>query len=407
MVGKKGGVVPNAPDESRGAAGQPGQAQQIQARHGRNPAFVHRPPPIVEAAGLEPAIIQPVTRGPDDCRDAGLLQVELQGRCRGAGQAGREAAGTGLLGQVEPFAACIGVGFVQHGKVIGITECDAVGKIGRKAHHPAVEVLSPAGQHHSARGQVTEIDGVPPARAADGDGDVFLPGLANGGAPLAEDAKPPHEIPPAIAAGRPVVRTNGKMDAAPGAQQLIGDLHPGRPGADHQHRALRELGGVAVGAGMDLDDPGFCRNQGRDDRALEWAGGGDEVVGLEHASRSFDTKAALLLVACARDGDAAADRSRNFFRVGTEVVHDAVPRRECVGVHVGERKAREPVVPGRPVGDQRVPALRAPAFSNPPPLEHEVRQAVAAEVLTHRNPGLAGADDERSCSLDRHGLPRS
>ena len=63
----------------------------------------------------------------------------------------------------------------------------------------------------------------------------------------AEHAEPPAEILAAIAARRPVVRTDGKVDATAGAQKLVGDLRAGGARADHQHRAVGQLAGVAVG----------------------------------------------------------------------------------------------------------------------------------------------------------------
>ena len=52
-------------------------------------------------------------------------------------------------------------------------------------------------------------------------------------------------------------------------------------------------------------------------------------------------------------------------------------------------------MPGRTVGDERVPSLGTPSLGNPMPLEDEMRLAVLAQVLAHGQPGLAPSDDER------------
>ena len=61
---------------------------------------------------------------------------------------------------------------------------------------------------------------------------------------------------------------------------------------------------------------------------------------------------------------------------------------------VGELEAREPVVPGGAVRDQGVPPAGAPPLGDAVSLEHEVRHAVFAQMLAHRDAGLARADDE-------------
>ena len=105
--------------------------------------------------------------------------------------------------------------------------------------------------------------------------------------PVAENPQPPDEILAAIGPGRPVVRADRQVDALAGAQQLVGDLGARRSGADHQHRTIGQLAGIAVGVGMDLHDPGLRRHDGGDDRALKGSGGGDQVGGLDHARRRF------------------------------------------------------------------------------------------------------------------------
>ena len=59
-------------------------------------------------------------------------------------------------------------------------------------------------------------------------------------------------------------------------------------------------------------------------------------------------------------------------------------------------------MPGRSVGDQGVPPLRAPALGDAVPLQDEVRHAAVAQVLAHRQAGLASTDDEYVDLVARH-----
>ncbi|MDT4863763.1 hypothetical protein FQZ97_984840 [compost metagenome] len=52
-------------------------------------------------------------------------------------------------------------------------------------------------------------------------------------------------------------------------------------------------------------------------------------------------------------------------------------------------------MPGRTVGNQRIPAPRAPGFGDPIALQHEVRHPEFAQVLTHGHAGLTCANDKR------------
>ncbi|MOA53735.1 hypothetical protein D3C78_1772370 [compost metagenome] len=52
-------------------------------------------------------------------------------------------------------------------------------------------------------------------------------------------------------------------------------------------------------------------------------------------------------------------------------------------------------MPGRTIGNQRIPTPRTPAFGNAIALQHEVRHPEPAQVLTHGHAGLTGTYDER------------
>ena len=102
------------------------------------------------------------------------------------------------------------------------------------------------------------------------------------------------------------------------------------------------------------------------------------------------------------DLDTAADGSCDLLRVGFEILHDPVFGGKAAGIDVGERHAWKSVMPGRTVGDERVPSFRAPALGNPMPFDDEMRHAAFAQVLAHRQPGLTAAYDERLDLFNRH-----
>ena len=59
-------------------------------------------------------------------------------------------------------------------------------------------------------------------------------------------------------------------------------------------------------------------------------------------------------------------------------------------------------MPGRPVGHQRIPAFRTPAFRDPVPLEDNVFDPMALQMRTHRKARLASAHDEGIDCLSCH-----
>ena len=131
----------------------------------------------------------------------------------------------------------------------------------------------------------------------------------------------------------------------------------------------------------------------RDRGALERAGGGHHVSGLDHARRGGYLEAgapdmALHLL----HFDAGTHRGVEHFDIGLEVVGHALLGREGFGGDALEFQAGEAVVPGRAVGDQRVPALRTPALGDAAALQHDMRHAHQGQVFAHGDAGLASAD---------------
>ena len=241
-------------------------------------------------------------------------------------------------------------------------------------------------------------------RTANRNGDVLLRRVTGLGVPQAQDAQPEAEVLAAIAPGRAVMLADAQIDAAAGALQLIGNLGAREAGADHQHGARRRLVGVAVGSRVHLHDAGVWWHQRRDDAALERSGGSNDIGGLNRADRGFGAEAGVvrLAVQCGHL-DAAADGGGDVGGVGGEIVRHLVARGEAVGIHAGDNKIRETVVPSRAVGVQRIPALRAPAFRDAVAFQDQVRLAALAELRAHHQAGLAATDDQGFDILHWHG----
>ena len=92
---------------------------------------------------------------------------------------------------------------------------------------------------------------------------------------------------------------------------------------------------------------------------------------------------------------AAADRRVDHLRIVHEIVGNRflagkLVRPQTLEFHVGKA-----VVPDRPVLDQGVPALTAPALCNAAALQHEVRFTCGGEVFTGGNTCLSRTDYQR------------
>lgn len=91
---------------------------------------------------------------------------------------------------------------------------------------------------------------------------------------------------------------------------------------------------------MDLLEPGVLRDDRRDHRSLERAGGGHDIARLDDAVGGFGPEPGAPVVLAHRgDLDAAADRRADFLRVGEEVVGDLVLGGERVRVEIDEFQA--------------------------------------------------------------------
>jgi len=94
------------------------------------------------------------------------------------------------------------------------------------------------------------------------------------------------------------------------------------------------------------------------------------------------------------DLHARSDRSLDHLGVIVEILCHPVFCRKRIRVHVLEFQVRKSVVPGRTVGDERVPAHGTPVLRNAAALKNDVRNTQCAEMLAHRDAGLACPNDQ-------------
>src|SRR5258708_30341114 len=144
---------------------------------------------------------------------------------------------------------------------------------------------------------------------------------------------------------------------------------------------------------MKLRKTRIVRRDWRNDGALEGPSRDHYAIGLDRAPRCFDGEA--LAPRIAHDllhFHAGADRRFKLLRISDEIVRDLLLRREGVGVKVGELEIGETIVPGGAIGNQRIPASRAPALGDTSAFQHEMRHAKLAQMFAHGDAGLTGAD---------------
>ena len=75
-------------------------------------------------------------------------------------------------------------------------------------------------------------------------------------------------------------------------------------------------------------------------------------------------------------------------------------RHVAVGIRAVVAIAGQPALPVRREQPQRVPALAAPGVRDLAALEHDVIDRALGEAAARREPGVAGADDDRRDAFD-------
>ena len=113
MVGDELGVVPNAPDKRGSSARLPRQAEKIDTGFGRYSALMDWFSFCIDRIHLEPRVIDGKSGGPNDGRDTGFGQIQLQQRVGNALRIGSHFTGFGFWWKFETVSFDISVGFIQ------------------------------------------------------------------------------------------------------------------------------------------------------------------------------------------------------------------------------------------------------------------------------------------------------
>ena len=154
---------------------------------------------------------------------------------------------------------------------------------------------------------------------------------------------------------------------------------------------------------MTLKKPCRRRHQGRRHRGLKGAGGDDKAPRDQAAGGGFDGKSrrpdARLGAAHLNPG---TDRRVDHLGIGDQIARDLFLWREALRVEPGEGKIGKAVMPGRTVGDQRVPTPGAPRLGDSMFFKDQMRHAMAGEMFAHRDAGLPAADDQGVNIRQRH-----
>ncbi len=134
---------------------------------------------------------------------------------------------------------------------------------------------------------------------------------------------------------------------------------------------------------------------------LESASGGNHASGLDHAIRGLDLETGPADQPLHfPDLYAAPDRRSDHVRVSDKIICNLFLGDKGIWAGIRKLHARETVMPGRAIGNQRVPSFGAPAFGDTPPLEDEMRHPALAQMFAHGQPRLAAAYNERVYLFD-------
>src|SRR6202035_180042 len=133
---------------------------------------------------------------------------------------------------------------------------------------------------------------------------------------------------------------------------------------------------------MNLQNARVVRNKLRNDGALKSAGCSNNAVSFYPALRGFDCEtgsafkpANILYFYATTNGGCYP------FCIVDKILGDLLLGRKPVRIDVRKFHAGKSIMPGRTIGHQRVPSLRAPAFRDTVPLEDDVRHAACGQML--------------------------
>ena len=221
--------------------------------------------------------------------------------------------------------------------------------------------------------------------------------------PHSASLHPPHHVAPAIGPRHADVLTDGQRHRPAGAVDLGGELRPGGGGADHQHAALGQAVRVAVRHWSEASDGwrhGGARR--RHDRHVVGATREHQGAAAPVAAGGSDP-VAVVGPAHRQDRRLGLDRRVHRRRVTRHEVDHLGRAHEAVGVGAFITMARQPREPVRRQQAERVPALAAPGVRHLATFQDDVIDPELGEAPAHREPGMAGSDDDRRrCP---HGAP--
>jgi hypothetical protein len=120
-------------------------------------------------------------------------------------------------------------------------------------------------------------------------GDSLGWAMLDGAIELPKRELPERKVAAAVAARNGTMGASGEVDPATTGHEVLGDLTPRGPGANDEDCSRRQVGWIAVLAGVDLEDAphGGCKRLW-DGRALIRTGCDHHVRGLDRSTVCFD-----------------------------------------------------------------------------------------------------------------------
>ena len=181
-------------------------------------------------------------------------------------------------------------------------------------------------------------------------------------------------------------------------------------GPDHQHPALREVGGAAVGGQVRCGPARRPLLDPRGHAVAERGHGGDARPARGDDDRARPPRLLVGLddvpvVGAAHGGDRRVrlDGRRGLLRVALDERGDLRSGHVAVRVVAAVGVAGQPAHPVGREQAERVPALRTPRARHLAAFEHDVVDAALGEVAAHGQPAVARTDDDGG--HPQHGTP--
>ena len=214
-------------------------------------------------------------------------------------------------------------------------------------------------------------------------------------APLGQLPQPEEDVAAAVATRDPAGGADPQVDLAPGRPELLDELDARLPRPDDEHRPRRQVGVAPVpraNGGSGRARSGRRRSTARAGRgSRRWRRRPRARRAALRSSRARSRRPPP--AGAARRPPRARPGRRSSRRTG-HPPGDLVAGHVAVGVVAVVRRVGERGRPVRADQPEPVPAVLPAATEGGPPLEHDVIAAGPPQVPAHRQPGLAGADDD-------------